>query len=79
MQCVCVWACAVYCMDCKLSFDDNAFYRQKSIFDLKDTSQEDELDVRAANANLNYIRLDGTIGCLGRYRYFRISLHALFA
>ena len=52
-------------MDCKLNFDDNASYRQKEIFDLKDTSQEDELDVRASNANINYIRLDGSIGCLG--------------
>jgi hypothetical protein len=52
-------------MDCKLNFDDNAEFRQKDIFDLKDWSQEDERDVRAAKANLNYIGLDGTIGCLG--------------
>ena len=56
---------AVYCMDCKLNFDDNADYRQKDIFDLKDWTQEDERDVRAAQANLNYIGLDGNIGCLG--------------
>jgi succinyl-CoA synthetase beta subunit len=54
----------VYCMDCKLNFDDNAEFRQKDIFGLKDWAQEDERDVRAANANLNYIGLDGTIGCL---------------
>lgn len=52
-------------MDCKLNFDDNAEYRQKEIFALKDWSQEDERDRRAADANLNYIGLDGTIGCLG--------------
>jgi succinyl-CoA synthetase beta subunit len=55
---------SVYCMDCKLNFDDNASYRQKEIFDLKDWSQEDERDLTAYKANLNYIGLDGTIGCL---------------
>ena len=55
----------VYCMDCKMNFDDNAAFRQKEIFDLKDWSQEDERDVQAAQADLNYIGLDGTIGCLG--------------
>ena len=52
-------------MDCKMNFDDNAAFRQKEIFDLKDWSQEDERDVQAAQADLNYIGLDGTIGCLG--------------
>ena len=56
----------VYCMDCKLNFDDNADYRQKEIFALKDWGQEDERDRRAADANLNYIGLDGSIGCLGK-------------
>ncbi|KAK2145603.1 hypothetical protein LSH36_669g02024 [Paralvinella palmiformis] len=54
----------VYCMDCKINFDPNAEYRQKEIFSLRDWSQEDERDARAAKANLNYIGLDGTIGCL---------------
>lgn len=54
----------VLCMDCKLNFDDNAEYRQKDIFALKDWSQEDERDRKAAEANLNYIGLDGSIGCL---------------
>ena len=48
-----------------MNFDDNAAFRQKSIFDLKDWSQDDERDVVAAKANLNYIGLEGTIGCLG--------------
>jgi len=56
---------SVYCMDCKINFDPNAEYRQKEIFSLRDWSQEDERDARAAKANLNYIGLDGTIGCLG--------------
>uniref|UniRef100_A0A915D9Q2 ATP-grasp domain-containing protein n=1 Tax=Ditylenchus dipsaci TaxID=166011 RepID=A0A915D9Q2_9BILA len=54
----------VYCMDCKLVLDSNAEFRQKELFSLKDDKQEDELEIRAANANLNYIRLDGNIGCM---------------
>jgi len=52
-------------MDCKLNFDANAEYRQEGVFSLKDWSQEDHRDVQAAEANLNYIGLDGNIGCLG--------------
>jgi succinyl-CoA synthetase beta subunit len=54
----------VYCMDAKISFDDNAAYRQKEVFALRDWSQENELDHRAAQIDLNYIALDGSIGCL---------------
>lgn len=57
----------VYCMDCKLVIDPNAEFRQKDLFAQKDSSQEDELEVRAQKANLNYIRLDGNIGCLGLF------------
>jgi len=52
-------------MDAKLNFDDNAEYRQKDVFDLRDPSQEDEREVAASKFNLNYIGLDGSIGCLG--------------
>jgi succinyl-CoA synthetase beta subunit len=55
---------SVVCMDCKINLDANADFRQKELFALKDLKQEDELEIRAANANLNYIRLDGNIGCL---------------
>jgi len=54
----------VYCMDCKVVLDPNAEYRQKELFSLRDNRQEDELEVRANKANLNYIRLDGNIGCM---------------
>lgn len=54
----------VVCMDCKINIDNNADYRQKAIFELKDESQDDWRDVKAAHANLNYIGLDGEIGCL---------------
>ncbi|GCC36483.1 hypothetical protein chiPu_0014977 [Chiloscyllium punctatum] len=52
------------CMDAKITFDSNAAYRQKQVFDLQDWSQEDERDHEAAKADLNYIGLDGNIGCL---------------
>ena len=61
-------------MDCKINFDDNAQFRQKDIYDLKDWSQEDERDIQAAKANLNYIGLDGTIGCLGMSIFFFMKL-----
>jgi len=54
----------VLCMDAKLNFDDNASHRQKEIFALRDWAQEDERDVIAARHDLNYIGLDGNIGCL---------------
>jgi succinyl-CoA synthetase beta subunit len=54
----------VYCVDAKLNFDDNASFRQKEVFSMRDTSMEDARDVAASEAGLNYIGLDGTIGCM---------------
>mgnify|MGYP003385686877 CR=1 FL=1 len=54
----------VYCVDAKLNFDDNASYRQGEVFDMRDVSMEDERDVKAEKAGLNYIGLDGNIGCM---------------
>jgi succinyl-CoA synthetase beta subunit len=54
----------VYCVDAKLNFDDNASYRQAEIFNMRDVSMEDERDVKAEQAGLNYIGLDGNIGCM---------------
>ncbi|KAI9314407.1 hypothetical protein BX666DRAFT_1879475 [Dichotomocladium elegans] len=54
----------VLCMDAKLNFDDNADFRQKDVFSLRDFSQEDSRETAAAKYNLNYIGLDGQIGCL---------------
>ncbi len=51
-------------IDAKFTFDGNAGFRQKKIVEMQDDSQEKELDVRAAKADLNYIQLDGNIGCL---------------
>ncbi|KAM7257449.1 hypothetical protein ACFE04_013190 [Oxalis oulophora] len=50
--------------DAKLNFDDNAAYRQKDVFTLRDPTQEDPREVAAAKADLNYIGLDGEIGCM---------------
>lgn len=55
----------VICVDAKLNFDDNASYRQKDLFAQRDLSMEDARDVAAEDAGLNYIGLDGNIGCLG--------------
>lgn len=54
----------VLCMDAKLNFDDNADFRQQEIFSWRDTSQEDADEVKAAQHGLNFIKLDGDIGCL---------------
>src|SRR5687768_16729535 len=51
-------------IDAKMNFDDNALFRHKDVEVLADESQERPLDVRAKKANLNYIQLDGNIGCL---------------
>lgn len=52
------------CLDAKMRFDDNAEYRQKEVFCYRDWSQENAHEVEAAKFNLNYIALDGDIGCL---------------
>ncbi|KIK71312.1 hypothetical protein GYMLUDRAFT_33454 [Collybiopsis luxurians FD-317 M1] len=54
----------VLCMDAKFGFDDNAEFRQKDIFALRDITQEEASEVEAQKANLNFIKLDGSIGCL---------------
>jgi succinyl-CoA synthetase beta subunit len=51
-------------IDAKFNFDDNALFRHKNIEQMVDESQEKPLDVRARHADLNYIALDGNIGCL---------------
>merc|ERR1719203_468808 len=54
----------VYCVDAKLGFDDFAQYRNKEIFSWKDPSMEDPREMRAEEVGLNYVGLDGHIGCL---------------
>ena len=51
-------------LDAKMNFDDNALFRHPDIRDLRDLSEEDPLEVEASKFSLNYIRLDGNIGCM---------------
>merc|ERR1719305_2046421 len=55
---------SVLLADAKINFDDNAEYRQKEIFEYRDRSQEDWREVEASKFDLNYIGLDGSIGCM---------------
>lgn len=55
---------ADYALDCKCKFDDSAEFRQKKLFALKDTTQIEPKEVEAEKYNLNYITLDGNIGCM---------------
>merc|ERR1712151_308463 len=50
--------------DSKVGFDDNADFRQKAIFDQRDTSQENPVEVEAKKHDLNYIKLDGSVACM---------------
>ncbi len=52
------------CLDCKINIDDNALYRQPELRGMRDTAQEDERENRARDWELNYIALDGNIGCM---------------
>ena len=54
----------VLALDAKLNFDDNALYRHKDVAVLRDVHEEDPLDVEASKYNLNYIKLDGSVGCM---------------
>ena len=47
-----------------MNFDDNALYRHPDILELRDISEEDPLEVEASKYNLNYIKLDGNVGCM---------------
>jgi succinyl-CoA synthetase beta subunit len=51
-------------LDAKMNFDDNALYRHADVRDLRDLGEEDPLEIEASKFSLNYIRLDGTIGCM---------------
>jgi succinyl-CoA synthetase beta subunit len=51
-------------LDAKMNFDDNALYRHADIKALRDVAEEDPLEVEASKFSLNYIKLDGTVGCM---------------
>lgn len=54
----------LFALDCKMSVDDNALYRQKALAEQRDWSQEDSKEAVAHHAGLNYIALNGNIGCM---------------
>ena len=54
----------VVALDAKMNFDDNALFRHKDLADMRDAHEEDEMEREAARHELNYIKLDGSIGCM---------------
>ena len=54
----------LFALDAKMNFDDNALYRHPEIRELRDISEEDPLEVEASKYALNYIKLDGNVGCM---------------
>jgi succinyl-CoA synthetase beta subunit len=54
----------VVALDAKINLDDNALYRHKELIELRDLNEEDPLEVEASKFGLNYIKLDGTVGCM---------------
>ena len=54
----------LYALDAKLGFDDNAMFRHKDYAELRDLNEEEPLEIEASKHDLNYIKLDGTIGCM---------------
>jgi succinyl-CoA synthetase beta subunit len=54
----------LFALDAKMTFDDNALFRHPDIRELRDIGEEDPLEVEASKYNLNYIKLDGSVGCM---------------
>lgn len=54
----------VFALDAKINLDDNALYRHKDLLELRDLNEEDPLEVEASRYGLNYIKLDGNVGCM---------------
>jgi succinyl-CoA synthetase beta subunit len=54
----------LFALDAKINFDDNALFRHKELKELRDISEEDPLEVEASKYGLNYIKLDGNVGCM---------------
>jgi succinyl-CoA synthetase beta subunit len=54
----------VLALDCKMNFDDNAMFRHNDIIEMRDLNEEDALEIEASKYGLNYIKLDGNVGCM---------------
>jgi len=54
----------IYAADAKMTFDDNSYFKQPNVFAYRDTAEEDPLEVEAGKYSLNYVAMDGNIGCM---------------
>ena len=54
----------IIAVDCKLVLDDNALFRHTDLFNMRDLNEEDPVEVEAGNHNLNFVKLDGNVGCM---------------
>ncbi|RYD56517.1 MAG: ADP-forming succinate--CoA ligase subunit beta [Sphingobacteriales bacterium] len=54
----------IFAVDCKMNLDDNALMRHPDLADMRDTNEEDPTEVEAGEFNLNYVKLDGNVGCM---------------
>ncbi|GIS76820.1 MAG: hypothetical protein CM1200mP13_01790 [Candidatus Pelagibacterales bacterium] len=54
----------IICLDAKMSFDDNALFRNPEILNLRDLNEEEEIEIEANKHGLSYIKLEGSIGCM---------------
>jgi succinyl-CoA synthetase beta subunit len=54
----------LFALDAKINFDDNALFRHADLRELRDITEEDPLEVEASKYSLNYIKLDGSVGCM---------------
>jgi succinyl-CoA synthetase beta subunit len=54
----------ILAVDCKLILDDNALFRHRDLAEMRDLNEEDPVEVEAGKYNLNYVRLDGNVGCM---------------
>lgn len=57
----------VVCFDAKISFDDNAIFKHPELKAMRDTTEENPREVEAEDCGLNYVGMDGNIGCLGKH------------
>ena len=54
----------ILAVDAKVTIDDNALYRHKDIAEMRDTREEEAIEVEAGEAGLNFVKLDGNVGCM---------------
>ena len=54
----------ILAVDAKVNLDDNALFRHQDLAELRDLSEEDPLEVEASKSGLNYVKLDGNVGCM---------------